>query len=305
MPNGHTATLADRSVLAIAGAEARSFLQGLITNDVEKVSPSRAVYAALLTPQGKILFDFFVAAHGERYLLDCAASRKAELHKRLMFYRLRAAVTIEDASDGFDVAVAWGDAANFGLGIEPGAGLEIAGGIAYVDPRTAAMGVRAIVPGGAARLAEAWGLAAADAGAYHRHRIALGLADSDADIGSGELFPHETNLDQLNGVDFKKGCYVGQEVVSRTEHRSSARKRIVPVTFEGDAPPSGTSVDAQGKSVGTVLSGSGPQAVALVRLDRLESARAAGAGLAAGGHVLHLRQPPWARFDVPGAEGPS
>jgi hypothetical protein len=302
MSNGFYTTLSDRAVLKVEGADAPGFLQGLITNDVDKISDTRAVYAALLTPQGKILFDFFVSAQGNAYLVDCASAQAGELRKRLTFYRLRAAVEITDVSGEYDVGAAWGDGSNFGLGSEPGSAVALGGGVVFVDPRSAAAGLRAVVAKGAlAETAATYSLEAATAEDYHAHRISLGLADSTVDIGSGELFPHESNLDQLNGVDFKKGCYVGQEVVSRTEHRSTARKRIVPVTVEGGAATAGATINAGEKSIGTLMSVDKGSAIALIRLDRAQSALDASIAIEADGHALTLHQPEWAGFDVPGA----
>ncbi len=302
MSNGFYTQLTDRAVLKIDGADARDFLQGLITNDVERANGEQAIYAALLTPQGKILFDFFIAKAGEAYLLDCAAPQAAELAKRLTFYRLRAQVDITNVSDTLCVASIWSCGGNCGLGDDAGKAAPFGSGVLYVDPRSAAAGVRAIINDEQlAELAATHQLDAADLADYHSNRILLGIADSSADIGSGELFPHETNLDQLNGVDFKKGCYVGQEVVSRTEHRSTARKRMIPVDFTQDAPATGSDVRSGDKSIGTLLSSSGSRAIALVRLDRAKSAIDGGTTIEAEGLEMTLRQPDWARFDVPGA----
>jgi len=302
MSNGFYSELKDRAVLQVGGAEAAPFLQGLITNDLGQIEAGGAIYAALLTPQGKILFDFFVARRGEVYLVDCAASQAQELVKRLTFYKLRAKVDIADVSDTLIVAAAWGDEKICGLGGDAGTAGDAEECVLFVDPRAAAAGVRFI---GAATALEHFarehGFEAAELASYHVHRIALGLADSDADIGSGELFPHETNLDQLHGVDFEKGCYVGQEVVSRTQHRAAARKRIVPVTFSGDAPAAGSDVKAGEKSIGTLLSGSGSRAIALIRLDRARSAIENGVSIEAGGSKLTLQKPEWASFEVPGS----
>jgi len=286
--------LTDRAVLAISGDDAATFLQGLVTNDINRVMPGRAVYAALLTPQGKILFDFFIVADDGSYLIDCAAAHAADLAKRLTFYKLRASVDIADRTYELAVAAIWP-----ADGTEPVGGDTIA---VFPDPRTPAAGFRAIGPRDALEgLAAENGLARADLETYHAHRVALGLADSERDIGSGEMFPHECNLDQINGVDFKKGCYVGQEVVSRTEHRSSARKRIVPVTADGGALEPGADLSSNGKTIGTVLSGSGDAALALIRLDRARNAHEAGTPLEVAGKPVALIRPDWAGYDVPGA----
>lgn len=261
--------LGGRAVLAVTGPDAAHFLRNLLTADVEQLQDGAARYAALLNPQGKILFDMIVLRRGDGFLIDCAAGQRAELMKRLSMYRLRARVEI-GARD--DLAVS----------VSP---TEITGG--FPDPRSAAIGWRAIGPGPDA---EALG--------YDAARLMLGLADSVADIGSGEHFPHEANLDQLGGVSFRKGCYVGQEVVSRMEHRGTARNRMLPITLTGAAPPKGTDIRAGEKLVGTLLSSSGAHALALLRLDRLAEAQGP---LTAGEAAVSVVKPGWVRFDVPGA----
>ena len=301
MSNGHFTILSDRTVLALSGADVRSFLQGLVTSDVDKLSPDTALYAGLLTPQGKILFDFFLVEHGDHVWLDCAADMAAELKKRLTFYKLRAAVEIEDMSGTLGVAAAWGASAPFGLD-GASAATALVGGAAFADPRFDKAGVRVIAPEDAlADILSEPGFEAASLDDYHAHRIALGLADSVRDIGSGEHFPHECNFDQIGGVDFKKGCFVGQEVVSRTEHRGNARKRLLPIAFDGTAPESGTDISGNGKSVGQITSSSGNHALGLIRLDRAQSALDAEGTLSAGEQPVAFKKPEWARFDVPGA----
>jgi folate-binding protein YgfZ len=262
--------LPGRAVLSVQGPEVGHFLQNLLTADVEHLVPGSATYAALLSPQGKILFDMLVVRAEDGYLIDCAKGMAAGLVQRLTMYKLRAKVEIARRED-------------LAVNVSP---LEAAG--FFADPRTPEIGWRGIGPAG---VPEAEG--------YDAARIALGLADSEADIGSGEVFPHEANLDQLGGVNFRKGCYVGQEVVSRMEHRGTARSRILPVTLDGEAPPKGTEIRAGEKQVGTLLSSSGNVALALLRLDRLAEA---GEPLRAGGVTVTVRKPQWARYDVPGAQ---
>ena len=234
----------ERAVLGVAGAEAEHFLHNLVTADVLGLAEGDARYAALLTPQGKILFDFFVVKTADGYLLDCAASQLEELEKRLKFYKLRAKVTIGTRPD-LEVGVA---------------AEQPVVSVAYRDPRSAQIGWRIIAKAGT--LPEGTG--------YEAARIALGLADSDGDIGSGQLFPHEANFDLLGAVSFTKGCYVGQEVVSRMQHRATARSRILPIQF--DTLTGGKEIRGGEKMVGQVLSSSGHNALALVRIDRLDEA---------------------------------
>ena len=260
--------LPGRAILAVRGPEAGHFLHNLLTSDIDHLAEGEAAYAALLTPQGKILFDMLVVRQGDGYLIDCAAGQRADLMKRLAMYKLRAKVEIA-ARDDLAVGVS---------------SVEVPRG--YRDPRSAVIGWRLI------------GAPEGEAEGYDSARIAAGLADSAADLGSGEFFPHEANLDQLAGVNFRKGCYVGQEVVSRMEHRGTARSRILPVVLEGEAPPKGTDIRAGEKQIGTLLSSSGTRALALIRLDRLAEASAP---LLADGVTLKVLKPAWATFDVPGA----
>ena len=260
------ALLEDRGVLRVAGEDAASFLQGLLTNDVENLGEGEARYAALLSPQGKILFDFLVLRVAGGFLLDCAAGQRAELAKRLGFYRLRAKVTISDESESWSLAAFWGEGAG------EAAAQAGQGGFVFADPRDARLGLRAILPRGGAL---------AGGGDYEAHRIGLGVPKGGVDFAYADIFPHDANLDLLHGVDFRKGCYVGQEVVSRMQHRGTARKRIIRLSFAGPAPAPGTPLMAGEAAVGTLGSAAGPAALALVRLDRIESADAA--PLTAGG----------------------
>jgi len=223
--------LPGRAVIEVRGPEAGHFLHNLLTADIDHLADGGAAYAALLTPQGKILSDMIVLRRADGFLIDCAAGHRDSLLKRLAMYRLRAKVEIAARDD-------------LAVGVSP---VECPGG--YRDPRFEGIGWRVI------------GETAGEARDYDAARIAAGLADSEADLGSGEVFPHEANLDQLGGVSFKKGCYVGQEVVSRMEHRGLARNRILPVVLEGAAPAKGTDIRAGEKQVGTLLSSSGQTAL--------------------------------------------
>jgi folate-binding protein YgfZ len=261
--------LPDRAVIGVEGPDSAHFLHNLLTADVEHLAAGEARHAALLNPQGKILFDMLVLRTPEGFLIDCAASRAPALLQRLGMYRLRANVALSRRED-------------LAVGVSP---VALPGG--FPDPRTPEIGWRIIgtPPAGTAE-------------GYDGARMALGLPDSEADLGSAEFFPHEANLDQLGGVSFTKGCYVGQEVVSRMQHRGTARSRILPVRFEGAAPPKGADIRAGEKQVGTLLSSSGGMALALLRLDRLAEASDP---LVAEGVKLTVLKPGWARYDVPGA----
>ena len=264
----------ERAAIAVAGPDAPGFLQGLLTADIEALTDGQAAYAALLQPQGKILFDFFVVNAGERYLIDCSAMQKPDLIKRLMFYRLRARVEI-------------GELAEYQIGVSL---TRPSHGLGFADPRSPLLGWRAMAPAGTFPSAERDG--------YRLGRIRLGIGDSDEDIGSGKLFPHEANLDQLGGVSFSKGCFVGQEVVSRMEHRGTGRNRILPVKVEGGAALKGAEVKAGESAIGTILSSDGEDALALLRLDRLADAAKDGRTLLTEGKSVHVRKPPWAKFEI-------
>ena len=260
----------ERAVLSLEGAESENFLHNLVTADVLGLAEGEARYTALLTPQGKVLFDFFVVKAAEGYLLDCAASQLEELMKRLMFYRLRAKVAIAERKD-------------LEVGVSPE---RPSGMMAYADPRTSLIGWRMIAETGTSPTGTG----------YDQARIVLGLADSDGDIGSGELFPHEANFDQLGAVSFSKGCYIGQEVVSRMEHRATARSRILPVTFDGAAPPRGAAIKSADKIIGSILSSAGHVALALLRLDRMAEATQP---LLTDAVRVRVHKPAWIKYDVP------
>jgi len=283
------AVLADRGVVRVAGEDAAKLLQGVITNDMDLLSARPAIFAALLAPQGKILFDFFVAKTADGFLLEAAADKTADLAKRLSMYKLRAKVAIEDCPH-YRVFALWGGT--------PDICGDRAGAVSFRDPRLTALGVRLLA---AAQFAPAIGaekqVREASAEDYHAHRIALGVPEGGKDYAFGDAFPHEADLDQLHGVSFSKGCFVGQEVVSRMQNRASVRKRVMPVV--GDAPlQAGAEVVAGAAVIGTVGSVAGVHALALVRLDRAAEAAGKGDRLMAGGVVIALKKPDWASFEL-------
>jgi len=285
------ALLPDRGVVEVAGQDARKFLNGLLTSDVDKLEPAHAVFAALLTPQGKIIVDFILVegAEGGTFFLDCPRALASALKQRLDFYKLRAQVTIEDRSDALGVLAIWDGEA------------ESKRGLCFRDPRLPELGLRCILASEVIDEAAAEiGAELVDAAAYEAHRITLGVPRGGLDFIYGDAFPHETDMDQLGGVDFDKGCFVGQEVVSRIEHRGTARARIVPVAFDGFAPEPGTPVSAGARTVGTLGSSAHGRALAMLRLDRAAEALAAGEPLIAGGVEMRLAKPSWARFPFPG-----
>jgi folate-binding protein YgfZ len=283
------ALLTDRAVIKVIGDDARKFLHGLVTADMLALTPGTARFCALLTPQGKIIADFFVAeapaGDGGGFFLDVPRALGATLFDKLNLYKLRAKVLIEDLSEILGVLAVWGGspAAKYGL--------------SYADPRLPALGVRLMIPPHrAADAAGAIGASLVAADDYEAHRIALGVPRGGADFAYGDAFPHEADMDQLGGVDFAKGCYVGQEVVSRIEHRGIARTRAVPIRYDGGAPENGVAVTAGERQVGTMGSAARGRGIALLRLDRVAEAAEP---LTAGGVPIHLVKPDWARFSLP------
>ena len=286
------ALLPDRGVVKVAGVDARTFLNGLLTTDVTKVAPAHARFGALLTPQGKIIVDCIVAEapaeDGGGFFIDCPRALAGDFVQKLNFYKLRAKVICEDLSEVLGVMAVW----------DGGGDSEY--GLIYADPRLPALGQRIMLPPHLAKEAAAdLGAELMEAAAYEAHRIALGVPRGGVDFIYSDAFPHETDMDQLAGVDFDKGCYVGQEVVSRMEHRGTARNRIVPITAAGFAPDAGVPVLAGEKQVGVTGSHAGHAGLAMLRLDRVADAQAAGTPLIAGGVAIEPRLPDWATFGWP------
>lgn len=267
--------LKGRGVVEVAGPDAGTFLHNLVTNDVASLALGEARFAGLLSPQGKIQFDFLVFARdseeGRAFLLDCPRALVADLMRRLTTYKLRAKLTITDRTDALR-SVAFVDPAE-----KPGV---VAVALA-ADPRSPALGWRAIVPA-----ADVDG--SLEQERYEKLRIDAGVPEGGVDFAYGDAFPHEANMDRLAGVDFKKGCYVGQEVVSRMKHRGLVRKRVMRFLAKGPAPAPGTQINVGELELGVTGSRAGEKGLALIRLDRLEDARAAGAEPQAGGVALQF-----------------
>jgi tRNA-modifying protein YgfZ len=278
------AFLPDRGVVRVSGSDARNFLNGLVTTDVTLLRPGLGRFGALLTPQGKITVDFLITEaasdQGGEFLIDCPRVLAQALADKLGFYRLRAKVEIQNLSDGFVVLAVWdGEPARIGE-------------LAFADPREATLGYRILMPRERAQKAcDLIGAEMIDNSAYEAHRIALGVPRGGLDFMYGDAFPHETNMDRLHGVDFDKGCYVGQEVVSRMQHRGTARTRTVRITLDGPAPETGTAVFAGDKPVGTMGSAAGGRGLALIRIDRAADAVAAGTPLTSGGLAIRVADP--------------
>lgn len=268
------AYLPDRGVVKVSGDDARGFLNGLLTADITLVRPGTGRFGALLTPQGKIISDFLVTeapgGHGGGFLFDCPKALAPQFAQRLNFYKLRAKVAVEDISDSIGVLAVWDGPS------------EIALDLAFPDPRDERLGWRILLPQDMAeKAAQVLSAALVDAADYDAHRIALGVPRGGVDFVYGDAFPHEANMDRLHGVDFDKGCYVGQEVVSRMQHRGIARTRVVRVTFDS-APLDGLDVMAGDKTIGKMGSAAGGRGLALLRIDRVGDALKEGTALTAG-----------------------
>jgi len=278
------AFLPDRGVVKVSGEDARNFLNGLITTDVTELAPGQGRFGALLTPQGKVTVDFLVteapAGHGGSFLIDCPRALSQPLADKLFFYKLRAKVQVENLSDNLGVIAAWDGE----LATKPD--------LAFADPRDSVLGWRILAPWELAqKVADLIGADLVDSSVHEAHRIVAGVPRGGLDFIYGDAFPHETNMDRLHGVDFDKGCYVGQEVVSRMQHRGTARTRTVRVTLDGAPPEAGVPILAGDKTVGTMGSTSGQYGLALIRTDRVADALEAGAKLTAGGLGIRLADP--------------
>lgn len=274
--------LTDRGAVSVTGPDAAKLLQGLVTNDIAGAKAGAAVFAGLLSPQGKIQFDFFVVPQADGFLIDVARDKAADLAKRLTLYRLRSAVEIK-LQDELIVGAIWG-------GEVPS---EVA--TTFRDPRLPELGWRTLSQADASL--DAAGLAKGEH-AYHAHRIALGVPEGGRDYPWGDAFPHEALFDQLHGVSFTKGCYVGQEIVSRMQHRGTARKRIVKIEGETQLPVTAAPITAGDVEIGTLGSTNDCAGLALVRLDRAAEFKAKGIPLMAGAVPLKLSKPAFATFEL-------
>lgn len=288
MSHSQMTLLPDRGLVDIRGPDAAVFLQDLVTNDVEGIAPGAAIFAGLLTPQGKILCDFLIHMRDpQTYWLDCMRDQADAIVKRLSMYKLRAKAEIVDRSAELAVGAGWGDQRD-------GAGGVLA---AYADPRYAPLGERFVI---AASTSAPASLTTASTAAYHAHRVSLAIPQGGVDYAYGEAFPHEACYDELHGVDFDKGCYVGQEVVSRMHHRGTAKTRIAAIEASAPLDVVGAEIRAGEFPVGTLGSMDGTHGIAMLRLDRVEEAARHGIPLRIGDTILTARTPIWATtYSVP------
>jgi len=300
MNDTHYTALTDRGILSVSGTDSLAFLQGIVTNDIEKVTANSAIYAAILTPQGKYLHDFFVAKSGDNFLLDCPANQLSELTKRLKMYRLRAKVDIEDRSDDYTVfAITGPNACNFAAltGI-PGNATNYGDGIAFVDPRIVELGLRTIQPTASGiEFMKNAGLKVGNLETYKASQCSFGIPDGENSEFLKQAFPLEIGFDELNAISFEKGCYVGQEVTTRMKIRKLVKKRLVPVTFDGKAPAPGSAIHNQDKAAGQIFAANNEIGLAMIRLETLDQVLAAGSDLVVEETILRATKPTW--FQTP------
>jgi folate-binding protein YgfZ len=295
MAEFHQISIKERGIITIGGGDRRSFLQGLISNDIERASADRAIWAALLTAQGKYLHDFFIVEIGDVLYLDCEAERLMDLGQRLSRFKLRADINLGMAPE-FGVWVGYGENALTGVGLhaDPGGALAMGGGVMYCDPRLPEIGIRAILPKSTgAETLKGLGAIPGCREDFESRRISLGLPDGSRDMIIEKSILLENNFDALHGVDWNKGCYVGQELTARTKYRGLIKKRLLPVEFEGIPPEAGAIVSADGREAGEIRTVSGKMGLALLRLEFVEKAENGGITLECSASVVTPRQPYW------------
>lgn len=290
--------LPNRAVLRLSGEDTRSFLQGLVSNDVEKVSNSHTIYAAMLTPQGKYLYDFFIAQDGQDLLLDTEKSRLEDLIKRLTMYKLRARVTLTPQLDSEVIAIFGQPSPSELISVmdAPGATARMTDGIGFVDSRHAGMGVRLIAKKDALiTWLQEKNIASGDEDSYERHRLKLGIPDSSRDLPPERALLLENGFEELHGVDFAKGCYVGQEVTARSKHRATLRKYLhqVEATDARTLPASGTPVTVNGQEIGSLRTSQDGIGLAMLQWQEVEKAQQTQSDIMAGDIRITASLPAW------------
>lgn len=285
--------LEERGILSVAGPDRRTFLQGLISNDVNKVDESRAIYSGFLTAQGRFLHDFFLVEIGDLFHLDGEAARLDDLRRRLSLYKLRAKVTLA-ADDSMAVIALLGPGTHAALGLpeDRGSARPFQGGVVYVDPRLAGLGARAILPKDRIDALARAGFAQGRFEDYDRLRLSLGVPDGSRDMPVEKALLLESGFDELDGIDWKKGCYIGQELTARMKYRALVKKRLMPVRIDGPVPPPGTPVMLDDQDAGEMRSAADTIGLALLRLDIVEQADKEGRPLRAGDAQLTPVNPP-------------
>ena len=272
MSNLSFSQLNGRGIIKISGPDKREFLQGLVSGDVNNVTANNAIWSAFLSPQGKYLYDFFIGEIDGALVLDCESERLGGFLKKLSMFKLKANVEISDETNNLSVFAAWGNGYESALGINPspGTSAQFGGGIAFVDPRSEKIGTRIIAPEQMAIDAFAGaGFARTDVGSYDHLRITLGLPDGSRDMTVDRALLLENGFEELGGVSFEKGCYIGQEVTARTRYRGLVKKRLVPVSIDGPAPEPGTPIICDEREVGEMKSSEGDVGLALIRVENI------------------------------------
>lgn len=286
-----------RSVIAVSGEDRQEFLQGLISNDTRHISDTRAIYAALLSPQGKFAYDLLLVGDGERYLVDTENLRRADLLKRLKLFKLRSKVTLEDLDEGFAVVSLFGGDTlqRLGLVAEPGAARALAGGVVFSDPRLSTLGARAFLPRAIAQQTlRDLGFTEAAPGDFQRLRFALGVPEGSNDLIPDKSILLESGVDELHGVDWQKGCYMGQELTARTKYRGLVRKRLLPVKIDGAPLAAGAILTIDGKEAGEIRVADSGRGLALIRLEHLDAMISKGVDVD-GAHVT-ASVPDWVKL---------
>ena len=296
--NSHV-ILHDRGLLKVSGDDALDFLQGLVTNDVSKADPKRALYSAMLSPQGKYLYDFFIVHLNGELAIDCEAGRLGELKRKLNMYKLRSKVELTEINEDFIVLAVIGDNVAEALQLDNSEGISksFLGGVVFIDPRVSSIGARAVIPreNAGEELIEA-GFSAGNPEEYESLRLSLGLPDGSRDMVVDKAILLENGFQELNGIDWEKGCYMGQELTARTHYRGLIKKRLMPVQIEGPLPAPGTAIMLGDKTVGEMRSGNAKQGLALIRLEQFKDVSKSGEGFSADGTTLHPLKPEWAEF---------
>ena len=287
--------LENRGLIKIEGPDARDFLQGLVSQDMTRVTDSQAVYSAFLSPQGKFLYDFFAFEMDGALMLDCEGDRRSDFYKRLSMYKLRSDATLTDVTDDYSVFAVIDGMDKLDLDDARGASAACGGGVAYVDPRLSIIGARVVLPQGDTAL-DAAGLKPGPLEDYEQVRITLGLPDGSRDMAVDKALLLENGFEELDGVSFTKGCFMGQELTARTRYRGLVKKRLLPVAIDGPAPKTGTVLESGGKEAGEMRTSVGGQGLALVRLDKLED----GISFTAGATTLTPNIPDWVVFQDKG-----
>lgn len=285
-----------RSVIAVSGEDRQEFLQGLISNDTGRIGISRAIFAALLTPQGKFAYDLLLVGQTDRYLVDTEQTRRADLLKRLKMFKLRSKVTLDDLDADLVVVNLFGGDSLIRLELagETGAARVLDGGVVFTDPRLSDLGARAFLPRASyvQTLADL-GFTEAPAGSFRQLRYTLGVPEGSDDLIPDKSILLESGFDELHGIDWQKGCYMGQELTARTKYRGLVRKRLLPVKIEGATPTPGTSLILDGKEVGEMRSAEADHGLALIRLEHLDSVAK---GIDAHGTRVTASIPAWVKL---------